>query len=166
MSSQAHHDQRWREAVLDVRQHVEFIARELDRDCREIEIYRSGAGKSGGQREKLATTCLAAALKYQLGGVEQDVPTYAAVVLDEAFEKADYGYTKMAMEIFKRLGFQMIVATPLKSVMTLEPFIGGACFVEIKDRQRSAVMLIEYDEKSNRLDFPEQARAESSVAVS
>jgi uncharacterized protein YPO0396 len=166
MASQDPHEQRWREVVLDVRQHVDFTARELDRDGREIEIYRSGAGKSGGQRQKLATTCLAAALKYQLGGTEQDVPKYAAVVLDEAFDKADHDYTRMAMEIFKKLGFQMIVATPLKSVMTLEPFIGGACFVDIKDRQRSGVLLIEYDEETNRLDLPEQARGESSVAVS
>lgn len=158
-------EQRWREAVLDVRQHVEFTAREIDRDGREIEIYRSGAGKSGGQRQKLATTCLAAALKYQLGGVEEDVPTYAAVVLDEAFDKADHDYTKMAMEIFKKLGFQMIVATPLKSVMTLEPFIGGACFVDIKDRQRSGVLLIEYDQECQRLDLPEQIRAESPSEV-
>lgn len=165
LSSQDPQEKRWREVVLDVRQHVEFLARELDRDGRDVEIYRSGAGKSGGQRQKLATTCLAAALKYQLGGSEHEVPAYAAVVLDEAFDKADPQYTKMAMEVFKKLGFQMIVATPLKSVMTLEPFIGGACFVDIKDRQRSGVMLIEYDEEASRLDLPEQSHAES-IAVS
>ena len=43
---------RWRDTVLDVRLHVEFIARELDGEGREIEVYRSGAGKSGGQRQK------------------------------------------------------------------------------------------------------------------
>ena len=60
----------------------------------------------------------------------------------------------------------MIVATPLKSVMTLEPFIGGACFVEIKDRKKSGVLLIEYDEEAQRLNLPEQARGESAVEVS
>ncbi|UUZ52229.1 hypothetical protein LP419_21695 [Massilia sp. H-1] len=34
---------RWREAVLDVRTHVEFIGRERDTDGIEIEVYRSGA---------------------------------------------------------------------------------------------------------------------------
>ena len=52
---------------------------------------------------------------------------------------------KLAMKIFTAFQFQMIVATPLKSVMTLEPFIGGACFVDISDRKRSATMQIEYD---------------------
>lgn len=146
---------RWREQVLDVRLHVEFIGEELDAQSRrQLEVYRSGAGKSGGQRQKLATTCLAAALRYQLGDEEGGVPQYAAVVLDEAFDKADNEFTAMAMRIFENFGFQMIVATPLKSVMTLEPFIGGACFVEINGRHDSGVLMIEYDAASQRLDLP------------
>ena len=154
-------DRRWRELVLDVRQHVEFLGRETDAGGEEVEIYRSGAGKSGGQREKLATTCLAAALRYQLGGDEQERPGYAAVVLDEAFGKADNEFTELAMRIFERFGFQMIVATPLKAVMTLEPFIGGACFVDITDRRHSATLAIEYDGTHQRLDLPEQVRGEA-----
>ncbi|MCW0203886.1 MAG: ATP-binding protein [Rhodanobacter thiooxydans] len=146
---------RWREQVLDVRLHVEFIGEERDAVSGEqLEVYRSGAGKSGGQRQKLATTCLAAALRYQLGDEDGGVPQYAAVVLDEAFDKADNEFTAMAMRIFENFGFQMIVATPLKSVMTLEPFIGGACFVEINGRHDSGVLMIEYDAASQRLDLP------------
>ena len=155
LGSQEGEHKRWRETVLDVRSHVEFIGRELDREGTEIEVYRSGSGKSGGQRQKLATTCLAAALRYQLGGSDRETPTYAPVVLDEAFDKADNEFTALAMKIFQKFGFQMIVATPLKSVMTLEPFIGGACFIDIGDRQRSSVLLIEYDESKQRLDLPE-----------
>lgn len=157
-------DQRWREQVLDVRLHVEFIGRELDEFEKEVEVYRSGAGKSGGQREKLATTCLAAALRYQLGGADGDLPMYAAVVLDEAFGKADNEFTELAMKIFEKFGFQMIVATPLKSVMTLEPFIGGACFVDIAERRRSAVLPIEYDTAERRLRLPERVDGESVPA--
>ena len=150
---------RWREQVLDVRLHVEFIGEERDAATgRQLEVYRSGAGKSGGQRQKLATTCLAAALRYQLGDEDGGVPQYAAVVLDEAFDKADNEFTAMAMRIFENFGFQMIVATPLKSVMTLEPFIGGACFVEINGRHDSGVLMIEYDAASQRLDLPRAAR--------
>ena len=149
---------RWREQVLDVRLHVEFIGEERDAQSgRQLEVYRSGAGKSGGQRQKLATTCLAAALRYQLGDEDGGVPQYAAVVLDEAFDKADNEFTAMAMRIFENFGFQMIVATPLKSVMTLEPFIGGACFVEIDGRHDSRVLMIEYDAASQRLDLPRVA---------
>jgi uncharacterized protein YPO0396 len=120
LASQETVDRNWRNLVLDVRQHVEFVARELDEDDVEVEVYRSGAGKSGGQRQKLAATCLAAALRYQLGGQDRALPSYSTVVLDEAFDKADAEFTAMAMNIFKTFGFQMIVATPLKSVMTLD----------------------------------------------
>jgi uncharacterized protein YPO0396 len=158
LGGQESEDRRWREQVLDVRLHVEFVGRELDGEGREVEVYRSGAGKSGGQREKLATTCLAAALRYQLGGSDGALPVYAPVVLDEAFGKADNEFTELAMRIFERFGFQMIVATPLKSVMTLEPFIGGACFVDIADRNRSATLQIAYDLEHRRLDLPDRDR--------
>jgi uncharacterized protein YPO0396 len=165
LASQETIDKNWRNLVLDVRQHVEFVARELDQDNLEVEVYRSGAGKSGGQRQKLAATCLAAALRYQLGGQDRALPSYSTVVLDEAFDKADAEFTAMAMNIFKTFGFQMIVATPLKSVMTLEPFIGGACFVHIKDRKKSAVIPIEYDSESHRLKLTPDVRNAEEAPV-
>lgn len=166
LASQETVDKNWRNLVLDVRQHVEFVARELDQDNLEVEVYRSGAGKSGGQRQKLAATCLAAALRYQLGGQDRTLPSYSTVVLDEAFDKADAEFTAMAMNIFKTFGFQMIVATPLKSVMTLEPFIGGACFVHIKDRKKSAVIPIEYDGETQRLKLTQDVRNAEEASVS
>ncbi|HWO08675.1 MAG TPA: SbcC/MukB-like Walker B domain-containing protein, partial [Polyangiaceae bacterium] len=163
--SQEAADKSWKSLVLDVRQHVEFVAREVDADDREVEVYRSGAGKSGGQRQKLAATCLAAALRYQLGGQDRALPGFATVVLDEAFDKADAEFTTMAMNIFKTFGFQMIVATPLKSVMTLEPFIGGACFVHIKDRKVSSVLTIDYDEANHRLMLPDSLNHGQDAAL-
>jgi len=165
LASQEAGERRWRETVLDVRLHVEFIGREVDLEGREVEVYRSGAGKSGGQRQKLATTCLAAALRYQLGGADHGAPVYAPVVLDEAFDKADNEFTALAMNIFANFGFQMIVATPLKSVMTLEPFIGGACFVHISERRHSSILMIEYDSDHQRLKLPEHTHGETPVAA-
>lgn len=166
LSSEEPENRRWRQSVLDVRQHMEFIGRETDEADVEVEVYRSGSGKSGGQRQKLATTCLAAALRYQLGGNEHGVPMYAPVVLDEAFDKADNEFTALAMNIFRNFGFQMIVATPLKSVMTLEPFIGGACFIDISDRRVSGVLMIEYDSQQQRLKLPANGSREASLEVS
>jgi uncharacterized protein YPO0396 len=159
LASQEPEHRRWREAVLDVRQHVEFIGREFDEGGQEVQVHQSGAGLSGGQRQKLATTVLAAALRYQLGANDTGIPRYAPVVLDEAFDKADNEFTALAMNIFANFGFQMIVATPLKSVMTLEPFIGGACFVDIRERKASSVLLIEYDDERQRLKLAERLPA-------
>jgi uncharacterized protein YPO0396 len=165
LGSQENEQKRWRGLVLDVRQHVEFIGKEVDGEGRQVEVYRGGSGKSGGQRQKLATTCLAAALRYQLGGDDHGFPQYAPVVLDEAFDKADNEFTALAMNIFAQFGFQMVVATPLKSVMTLEPFIGGACFVDIVERKQSGVLMIEYDSERQRLNLPERTRDETGATV-
>lgn len=155
---------RWRERVLDVRQHVEFNAEELERGTdRQIEIYGGSSGKSGGQRQKLTATCLASALRYKLGGSDGGAPQYAAVVLDEAFTKTDNDFTKTCMQVFKELGFQMIVATPIKSVMTLEEFVGGAVFVSISNRHTSALFAIQYDQEDRRLVLSEGQRAQAQV---
>jgi len=127
----------WRETVLDVRQHVEFIASERDAQGTEVDVYRSGVARSGGQRQILTATVLAAALRYNLGGADSALPTFATVVLDEAFDKADSNFTQRAMNIFRRLGFQMVIATPNKSVQTLSAFVGGVGVIKIKERQFS-----------------------------
>jgi uncharacterized protein YPO0396 len=160
-------DVKWRQLVLDVRMHVEFVARELrDDDATEVQVWRSGAGKSGGQRQKLAATCLAAALSYQLGGRDHALPQFCTVVMDEAFDKSDSDFTRVAMNVFKTFGFQMIVATPLKSVMTLEPYIGGACFVHNADLKSSRIIEIAYDHEAGRLRFSsEQARHVEEAAA-
>lgn len=119
----------WRDAVLDVRKHVEFIGQEIDEDGDSIETHTSGSGKSGGQRQKLALTCLAAALAYQLGSLLNGMPTYAAVILDEAFGKEDADFTALSLSIFRNFGFQVLIATPFQKVMTIESFVGGACVV-------------------------------------
>ena len=128
--------------MLDVRRHVDFIGEEVDDDGRQIEVYRSGAGKSGGQRREAHDDLPGCRPRYQLCGDSVSVPTYALVVLDEAFDKADSDFTTLAMNIFRQFGFQMIVATPDKAVTTLEPFIGGACVVHIVERKYSSVLTI------------------------
>jgi len=154
LSSATEADGRWRDQVLDVRQQMEFIAREINGDGATVEVYQSGSGKSGGQRQKLATTCLAAALRYQLGGRTSDYPRFAMIVMDEAFDKADSEFTRKVMEIFNGFGFQMIMATPMKAIMSLEPYIGGACYIGITDRTTSGTLSIDYDASSRHLALP------------
>ncbi len=142
---------RWRERVLDVREHMDFQGVEYqDTESGEniLEVYQSGTGKSGGQRQKLTVVCLAAALRYQLGGRESDYPSYAPVILDEAFDKADSEFTDIALSIFRDFHFQMIIATPEKSVMTLDPYVGGITYVSCKNRNVSGLINVVYDAKS------------------
>ena len=138
--------------ALDVREHLDFKGEEVNERGAFVDVA-STSGKSGGQRQKLTTTCLAAALRYQLCGDSDDLPTFAPVVLDEAFDKADSSFTTLSMKIFEAFGFQMIVATPDKAVSTLEPFIGGACVVHIVDRKASSLIAVPYDDEKKRLNW-------------
>ncbi len=138
-------DTAWRDLVLDVRRHVEFVGNEVDTDGTVVEVHTSGAGRSGGQRVKLVTFALAAALRYQLGGRYAESPVYGTVVIDEAFDKADAEFTEVSMRVFEEFGFQMVLATPLKMVQTLSEFIGGAALVSIRDRRWSALRHVEVD---------------------
>lgn len=61
-------DKRWTTKVTDVRNWFVFAASERWReDDSEYEHYADSGGKSGGQKEKLAYTVLAASLAYQFG---------------------------------------------------------------------------------------------------
>lgn len=127
----------WRYRVLDTREHVTFLAQEIDRAGNVMNVHDSSAGLSGGQRQKLVIFCLAAALRYQLTRDDHSVPSYGTIVLDEAFDKADSSYTRMAMDVFVEFGFHMILATPQKLLQTLEPYLGAVTSVSNPLRNQS-----------------------------
>jgi hypothetical protein len=49
--------------------------------------------------------------------------------------------------------------------MTLEPFIGGACFVHIKDRKNSSILTIDYDDERHRLVLPDSLDHDPEAAL-
>lgn len=131
-------------AILDVRRHVHFHAEEIDADGVVVHAHESGGPLSGGQNERLATFCLAAALRYQLAGTGIDVPRYAPIIIDEAFSKGAGKFITAAMESFRHFGFQVILANPGKNPQALAPFIGGVGVVSIRDDKYSQVSPIEF----------------------
>jgi len=136
----------WRQRCLDTREHVTFQAQEVDRAGRVLNVHDSSAGLSGGQRQKLVIFCLAAALRYQLTDDDQDVPAYGTIVLDEAFDKADSTYTRMAMDVFREFGFHMILATPQKLLQTIEQYIGAVTSVSNPTRRQSLLANVPFEE--------------------
>lgn len=157
-------DATWRRQVLDTRHHVRFRARERDGSGTEVDAFDSSAGLSGGQQQKLVTFCLAAALRYQLAGVDADVPGFGTVMMDEAFDKADSRFTRLAMDIFQEFGFHMVLATPLKLLETLDTYIDGSAVVSIKDSRESSVALVEVDSAAHT-DTPDNGRAPEPTAT-
>ncbi|MBX0301146.1 hypothetical protein K2F54_14315 [Cryobacterium sp. 1639] len=144
LASTDHADLAWSRRCLDTRQHVTFMASEIDLAGRVMNVHDSSAGLSGGQRQKLVIFCLAAALRYQLAADEDDLPSYATIILDEAFDKADSRYTRMAMDVFVEFGFHMILATPEKLLQTIEPYVGGLTSITNTSRRDSRTAAVVY----------------------
>ena len=139
-------DRAWRQRCLDTREHVTFVGVEQDADGAEMNRHDSGAALSGGQRQKLVIFCLAAALRYQLTDADELVSPYGTIVLDEAFDKADSEFTRMAMDVFAEFGFHMVLATPLKLLQTLERYVGGLSLVSCEDHKDSRAATLSFDE--------------------
>lgn len=166
-ASSEHIDRVWKNQCLDTRGHVTFLAEELDRGGTAHATYDSGAAMSGGQQQKLVVFCLAAALRYQLADPDEPVAKYGTIILDEAFDKADSRYTRMALNIFVEFGFHMVLATPQKLLQTIEPYVGAAAAIDNPTRAKSVVANMVWDKDSAlpRVAAREQDGAEAASDV-
>jgi uncharacterized protein YPO0396 len=142
-------DQRWTRKVTDVRNWFEFAASERWReDGREHEHYSDSGGKSGGQKEKLAYTVLAASLAYQFGlewGTKRS-RSFRFVVIDEAFGRGSDESTRYGLELFAKLKLQLLIVTPLQKIQVIEPHVAGVGFVHNEEGQRSMLRNLTIEE--------------------
>jgi uncharacterized protein YPO0396 len=134
-------DRRWTRFVTDVRNWYTFAASERFReDDSEHEHYTDSGGKSGGQKEKLAYTILAASLAYQFkldwDGASRS-RTFRFAVIDEAFGRGSDESTKFALELFGKLGLQLLIVTPLQKIHVIEPYVSAVGFVDNRDGNNS-----------------------------
>ncbi|MGN6034007.1 ATP-binding protein [Brevibacterium casei] len=160
-ASSEHVDRVWRTQCLDTRLHVSFLAEEIDDHGRAHATYDSGAAMSGGQQQKLVIFCLAAALRYQLADPDEAISKYGTIILDEAFDKADARYTRMALDVFLEFGFHMVLATPQKLLQTIEPYVGAATSIENPSRQKTLASTMVWETGDG--SHGEGARAETPV---
>ena len=87
---------------------------------------------------------LRAALIYLLGGDLTGKPTYTTLFLDEALIKADGRYTKRALTVLPRLGFQIIVSAPESKTAEILS-IADKAYVAYKDPATGNSYLQELD---------------------
>jgi uncharacterized protein YPO0396 len=137
---QSEQDRRWSAKVTDVRNGYVFAASERWReDNSEHEHYSDSGGKSGGQKEKLAYTILAASLAYQFGlewGAVRS-RSFRFVVIDEAFGRGSDESAQYGLRLFAKLNLQLLIITPLQKIHIIEPFVASVGFVQ-NDEGRSS----------------------------
>lgn len=147
-------DKRWRQKVTDIRNWHDFSASERNQETEEqIEYYTDSGGKSGGQKEKLAYTILAAGLAYNFNLTHKSLrpESFRFVIIDEAFLKSSDESTRFGLELFRTLGFQLLIVTPLLKITTIEPYISSVGLVQQnKETHQSAMQSISIEEYQRR----------------
>ena len=146
---QSEQDRRWTAKVTDVRNWFVFAASERWRedDC-EYEHYADSGGKSGGQKEKLAYTVLAASLAYQFGlewGAVRS-RSFRFVVIDEAFGRGSDESAQYGLKLFAQLNLQLLIVTPLQKIHIIEPFVSGVGFVHSENGRTSVLRNLSIEE--------------------
>ena len=142
-------DRRWTGKVTDVRNWFVFAASERWReDDTEHEHYADSGGKSGGQKEKLAYTVLAASLAYQFGlewGAVRS-RSFRFVVIDEAFGRGSDESAQYGLQLFAQLNLQLLIVTPLQKIHIIEPFVANVGFVHNEDGRNSVLRNLSIEE--------------------
>ena len=156
-------DRRWTAKVTDVRNWFVFAASERWReDDSEHEHYADSGGKSGGQKEKLAYTVLAASLAYQFGlewGAVRS-RSFRFVVIDEAFGRGSDESAQYGLRLFAQLNLQLLIVTPLQKIHIIEPFVAGVGFVHNEGGRVSVVRNLTIEEyREEKQHRAEQGRA-------
>jgi len=116
-------DERWTQRVIDVRNWFDFRADEFFRKGDEYrQSYTGASGKSGGEKNRLASTILATSIAYQYGisvDDERQSDTFRLVVVDEMFSKTDDEFSTYLLDLFKQFHLQLIIIQPLDSKIHL-----------------------------------------------
>ena len=148
-------DKTWTRRVTDVRNWFIFSASERDLETHEEwEHYSDSDGKSGGQKEKLAYTILAASLAYQFGLEWGAVKSkdFRFAVIDEAFGRGSEDSARYALDLFAKLGLQVLVVTPLQKIHVIEPYVRAIGFVANPTGTSSQLQTMTIEEYRARRD--------------
>jgi uncharacterized protein YPO0396 len=158
-------DRRWSAKVTDVRNWFLFAASERWReDNSEHEHYSDSGGKSGGQKEKLAYTILAASLAYQFGlewGAVRS-RSFRFVVIDEAFGRGSDESAQYGLKLFRQLNLQLLIVTPLQKIHIIEPFVSSVGFVHNEGGRASMLRNLSIEEyRAQKASTAPQAASEA-----
>ena len=130
-------DTAWTERVIDVRNWFKFRADEFYKDGGGLrQSYSGAAGKSGGEKNRLASTILATAIAYQYGidvGGKQ-TETFRLVAVDEMFSKTDDEFSQYLLDLFKEFHLQLLIVQPLDAkIHVVQKYVERYHVVERRD---------------------------------
>ena len=130
-------DINWTHRVIDVRNWFKFRADEFYKEEDTLrQSYSGAAGKSGGEKNRLASTILATAIAYQYGidvGGKQ-TETFRLVAVDEMFSKTDDEFSQYLLDLFKEFHLQLLIVQPLDAkIHVVQKYVERYHVVERRD---------------------------------
>ncbi|MBE5485001.1 hypothetical protein E3G42_003325 [Mycobacteroides abscessus] len=139
--------------LFDVRKHMQLQARKSDPAgvMPSVTYDRLSGEQSGGETQELTSFILAAAIRYYVSGDGAHLPRFSTVILDEALTKAGPEHTLRALNVWRKLGFQPIVSTPVGKAMSMTYATSVVYEVAIDDRKRSRLWPITLKNAESKL---------------
>ncbi len=67
-------------------------------------------------------------------------------LIDEAFGRGSDASTRYALDLFRRLGLQLLVVTPLQKVHVIEPYVRAVGYVDNRTGERSGLRTLTIEE--------------------
>jgi len=129
-------DETWTSRVIDVRNWFRFRADEFYKEGDLRQSYTGASGKSGGEKNRLASTILATAIAYQygidVGGRRTE--TFRLVAVDEMFSKTDDEFSEFLLDLFKEFHLQLLIVQPLDAkIHVVQKYVERYHVVERRD---------------------------------
>jgi uncharacterized protein YPO0396 len=149
----------WRKKVTDVRNWLNFNAREYSiSENKPGQFHENTASYSGGQKAQFTYAILGAAIAHQFGIFQtgKQHKSLRFITVDEAFSKLDPEKSQFLMEFCEQLNLQLLVVTPLDKINIAEPYIHAVHFVEIKNKKNSILYNLTMDEYFERKEMFKQ----------
>ena len=110
------------------------------------EIYHDTASQSGGEKECMAYTMIAAALNFSfnLSSTNAKEQSFRVLFIDEAFSKCSIDFVKQCMDLFDKFHLQVILLTPSDKSSNYLDFVKGAAAVASNKESHRAQLKMEY----------------------
>lgn len=154
----------------DYREYYEYDLKILHSDGTSSLFSQVNRWKSGGETQAPYYIAVLASLYrlYRLTPeqVAKQRGTIGLVILDEAFNKMDEDRLKATLAFTRKLGLQLIMATPKERAEFIIPHV-ESCFIVAKDPQTGRAFVADFhQEMDSDIDQPTPGSPASSVAQS
>ena len=126
--------------------HLHFTVRITDDTTGQSHVYEDTSSRSGGEKECMAYTMIAAALNYSfnLSANTEQSQSFRVLCIDEAFSKCSLDFVRQCMDLFNKFNLQVILITPSDKSGNYMEYVKGAAHVAINPTTHKAQLKMEY----------------------